>query len=570
MASIKKIFQSVQDNTKVLIILGILLLINILSSFYYRFFDLTQDKRFLLTEQTKKLIDQVDNPIYIRLLLDGDFPAGFKKLQQSTIDILKQFSNRNGNIEFVIENPLVGSIEDQNLTKQELSKSGIQPINLRIKSSNENKEQLIYPYAIITYGERKNAINLLENVYGANQETNLHSSIALLEYKLANGIKQILNPDKKNVLVTKGNGELEAEQIKSLESTLRPFYNIVRVNLDSSVSLADDVHALIIVRPTKAFSERNKFIIDQYVMNGGRVLWFVDGMRINLDSFNTRNEYIPEPNDVNLSDLLFKYGVRIESNLVLDIECAKIPQRIGEQGGRPQIELFPWYFHPLIGPVSQHPIVRNIDRIMSEFPSSIDTVKTKSNIKKTALLLSSQYSRYQQSPTKVGFEILRYKPDLEKFDKPHLAIGYLLEGDFNSNYENRVEEGMKATLESLGRPFKSHCSNNKMIVVADGDILKNIFDKKSGKFAPMGYNKFEDMPLNGNKEFILNAMDYMTNDATILSARSKEIKMRLLNTSKAEKEKSFWQFFNIGLPLLLLGIFAAFNYWWRKRKYINT
>lgn len=305
-------------------------------------------------------------------------------------------------------------------------------------------------------------------------------------------------------------------------------------------------------------------------MNGGKVIWLVDGIRMNLDSLNTRTEYIPEVNDVNLGDLLFKYGVRIEPNLVLDIECAKIPQVIGQQGGKAQIELFPWYYHPLIGPVSSHPIVRNIDRLTSEFPSSIDTVKTKGYVVKTPILLSSKYSRYQLSPMKVGFDIMRYKPDIEKFDKPHLPIAYLLEGKFYSNYENRVEESMLSSLKSLNLDFTASTENNKMIVIADGDLVKNMYDKKSGKYAPMGYNKFEDLPFNGNKEFIINALEYLTNDKNILSARSKEVKMRLLNTVKATQEKSYWQFLNVGLPILLLIVFGFINQYWRKRKYIKN
>lgn len=565
----RKAMESIQNTSKVFIILGLLILINILAAYYYYYIDITTDKRFLLTKESKSTIENLPNPVFVKILLAGDFPAGFKRLQQSTIDICNQFHNISSNFEFEIENPLSGSEAQNNEVKKELAKSGIVPVNLRIKGSNENKEQLIYPYAIINYGERKISVNLLENVYGANQETNLSSSISLLEYKIVNGVQKALTANKKNILITKGNGELEDEQIKSLESAIYPYYNFDRINLDSSKFLDNYVDALIVVRPTQKFSERNKFIIDQYIMNGGKVLWFVDGMRINLDSLNTKIEIMPEVNDVNLTDMLFKYGVRIEPNLVLDIECAKIPQVIGKQGGKPQIELFPWYYHPLIGPVSVHPIVRNIDRILSEFPSSIDTVKTKFNVVKTPLLLTSQYSRFQLYPMKVSFDILRYKPDIEKFNKPHLPIAYLLEGNFSSNYENRVEESMINGLKSMNIEYKTQSPDNKMIVVADGDILKNLYDKSTGKFAPMGYNKFEELPLNGNKEFILNALEYLTNDKNILSARSKELKQRLLNGPKVEQEKSFWQFLNVALPLILLALLGIGNFYYRKNKYIK-
>ena len=302
-------------------------------------------------------------------------------------------------------------------------------------------------------------------------------------------------------------------------------------------------------------------------MRGGKVLWLVDGMAMSLDSMSIRTEYVPEPLDVGLSDLLYKYGLRIQSDFVLDLECSRIPQVIGKQGDRPQIELFPWYYHPLVAARSNHPISRNLDYINFEFVSSIDTIKTKLTQTKTALLYSSQYSRIQLYPNKVGFDILRYKPDPDKFNKPNIPISYLVEGGFSSAFENRMEESMLQGLRSIGQDFVSSVSNNKMILVSDGEIIKNLYDKENGKFAQLGYNKFEKTTFNGNRDFLSNALEYLTNDQNILSARSKEFKIRLLDKVKVAKERSFWQFLNIGLPLLGLVLFGIFNTWYRKKKY---
>ena len=270
---------------------------------------------------------------------------------------------------------------------------------------------------------------------------------------------------------------------------------------------------------------------------------------------------------MNLTDYFFKNGIRINSNLVLDLECSRIPQVIGRTGDKPQIELFPWYYHPLIAPRSNHPIVSNIDRISLEFPSTIDSLKTKTDIKKTILLQSSQYSRYQNSPMKVGFEMMRYKPDPDKFNRPNLPIGILLEGTFGSLFENRLDEDMNNILSSIGIPFKTISSPTSMLVVADGDVIKNLYDKETGKFAPIGYNKYEKATFNGNKDFILNSIEFMINQNNILTARTKEFKLRMLDKVKA---KLYWQSINIVLPIILIVLFGTINFYWRKKKFIKS
>ena len=574
MALKKEIFNIMEKRIpgflQILLILGIILFINILSQYFNTYLDFTEEKRFTLTEPTKKLIKDVKNVVYIQVLLEGNFPSGFKRLQQSTKEILDQFNSENGYIEYEFENPNEGTVDVINARRKSYSEEGLIPTNLMVRSGSENKEQLIYPYAIVKLGDRKISVNLLENAPDLDQESNLSNSISLLEYKLATAIQKVHYPEKKNILFTTGHGELAREQTKSLVSLLNSSYNLAWINLDSTFIIKPEIDLLIIARPIIPFTEKNKFVLDQYVMNGGKIFWLVDGLKMSLDSLSTRNEFIPEPLDLNLTDYFFKNGIRINSNLVLDLECSRIPQVIGRTGDKPQIELFPWYYHPLIAPRSNHPIVSNIDRISLEFPSTIDSLKTKTDIKKTILLQSSQYSRYQNSPMKVGFEMMRYKPDPDKFNRPNLPIGILLEGTFGSLFENRLDEDMNNILSSIGIPFKTISSPTSMLVVADGDVIKNLYDKETGKFAPIGYNKYEKATFNGNKDFILNSIEFMINQNNILTARTKEFKLRMLDKVKAEKDKLYWQSINIVLPIILIVLFGAINFYWRKKKFIKS
>ena len=574
MALKKEIFNIMEKRIpgflQILLILGIIVFINILSQYFNTYLDFTEEKRFTLTEPTKKLIKDVKNVVYIQVLLEGNFPSGFKRLQQSTKEILDQFNSENGYIEYEFENPNEGTVDVINARRKSYGEEGLIPTNLMVRSGSENKEQLIYPYAIVKLGDRKISVNLLENAPDLDQESNLSNSISLLEYKLATAIQKVHYPEKKNILFTTGHGELAREQTKSLVSLLNSSYNLAWINLDSTFIIKPEIDLLIIARPIIPFTEKNKFVLDQYVMNGGKIIWLVDGLKMSLDSLSTRNEFIPEPLDLNLTDYFFKNGIRINSNLVLDLECSRIPQVIGRTGDKPQIELFPWYYHPLIAPRSNHPIVSNIDRISLEFPSTIDTLKTKTDIKKTILLQSSQYSRYQTSPMKVGFEMMRYKPDPDKFNRPNLSIGILLEGTFGSLFENRLDEDMNNILSSIGIPFKTISSPTSMLVVADGDVIKNLYDKETGKFAPIGYNKYEKATFNGNKDFILNSIEFMINQNNILTARTKEFKLRMLDKVKAEKDKLYWQSINIVLPIILIVLFGAINFYWRKKKFIKS
>ncbi len=470
-------------------------------------------------------------------------------------------------VEYEFDDPAQGTVEDINARREQLAKEGIVPVNLRVKGSNETQEKIIYPFAICTYKGRSSVVNLLENErLGVPDEVVLNNSIGLLEYKFANSIHKLRYSDKQAIVFTEGKGELEQLQTLDLEKSLRPFYDTGRINLDSVYQLHPDIKVLIIAKPRDKFSEKNKFLIDQYVMNGGNVIFLLDKLAVNLDSMRRTNNYVPYEYDLNLDDLLFKYGARVQPNLVLDLQCTRIPMVTGQMGSGNQYDLFPWFYHPVVMPASDHPVVKSLDRVNLKFPASIDTVRTKTPVKKTILLTSSEYSRLQFVPVQLNFEILRYDPEPDKFNKGVQNVAVLLEGQFPSLYENRVTEGMKATLADLNAEFKPRGANGKVLLVSDGDVAKSLYDPIKKTVQPLGFNRYEKYVF-ANKDFLINAIEYMIDDSGVINARTKEVKLRMLDKVKAKKEKTYWQLLNILLPLVFLFFFGLLFNFWRKRKY---
>ena len=549
-----------------LILLGIVILINVIASFFYGTLDLTEDKRYTLTDATKSSLESLEDIIYVRVLMDGDFVAGFKRLQTSTEEMLQDFQSVSPYIEYDFIDPLVGNNEEKNKTIEQLAEQGLTPTNLRVPDGDKVTEKLIYPYAIFNYHKTSFVVNLLEpDVPGTNKDIILNNSVSLLEYKFANAIQKLLLGIKKDIIFTDGHGELNAQQTSDLETSLRPFYNTGRIDLDTVTGITQDLDLLVVAKPKMPFSEKDKFKIDQYVMNGGKVLWMLDRLNTSLDSISLSGNYIPLDLPLELDELLFKYGARIQSNMVLDLECSRIPMFIDAN----QQEMFPWYYHPLIAPTSQHPIVKNLDRINLKFPSTIDTLKTKTNVKKTVLLSSSQYSRIQRVPTRLNFEILRYEPEVDLFNKGPQPVALLLEGTFPSLYENRLESGMKEMLQDIGAPFREKSVDTRMIVVSDGDFAKSLYNNNTQEVSEIGFNKWERRVYKGNKDFIINAIEYLIDNNGILNARSKEVKLRMLDKYRAKAERTKWQLVNIILPLVFLLLFGLVFNFWRKRKYTS-
>lgn len=566
--------KKIQSLIQLGLFVGIILFLNILANAriggraLYAYLDMTEEKRFTLTKATRGLLEGLDDVVYVKVLLDGEFPAGFRRLQAATQDMLDDFRAVSGFVEYEFENPNQGSVQEINARREELAKDGITPINLRVKGVEGTEERQIYPYAIVYRKNRPLVVNLLENeVPGVPPDLILNNSIALLEYKLANAIQKLALSRKPNILFTKGHGELDGLETADLVKTLREFYEVGRISLDSVVSVGQDAAALIVAKPTRPFSERDKFKIDQYIMNGGKVLWLLDKVRVDLDSMRGRSSYYPNEYELNLDDLLFRYGVRIQPDLVLDVQCSRIPLATGMVGNAPQFDYFRYPYHLVVTPRADHPIVKSLGPLNLFYPSIIDTsVAVGQGLERTVLLESSPNSRLQFLPVEMNFEFLRTDLQEEKFNKPPQPLAVLMEGAFQSRYENRVTESMLEGLNELGMEFKAASEPTKMIVVADGDIAKNKTNQAQQSFSPLGYNEFERY-LFANKDFVVNALEYLLDGQGVIEARGKEVRLRLLDTVRARQEKAFWQSLNILAPLAFLGLFGLGFNWLRRRRY---
>lgn len=552
--------------------IGILVFLNVLGNYFYTYFDLTEEKRYTLTKPTRQMLQDLDDVVYVQVLLDGKFPAGFKRLQNAVLELLEDFRSEASVIEFQFDDPTEGSVEEINARREQLAKDGILPINLRVEDVEGSKETLIYPYAIFNYKGRAAVVNFLEaSRPGIPQEVVLNNSVSLLEYKFANAIQKLQGSHKPNIAFLEGHGELHPLQVMDFERNLRQYYDTYHFSLDTVMQLpAEEVDVVLVAKPRGAFSEQDKFKIDQYIMNGGRMLWLIDKLNVNIDSINRNQVYVPFPYPLDLDNLLFKYGIRLDDNLVLDLECSPIPLKVGDTGGQPQFRLFPFFYHPVVASKSEHPIVKSLDRIDLFFPSSIDTtVRTKTEIKKTVLLNSSQRSRIQLIPTTLNFEVLREKPNPALFNQPFQPLAVLYEGIFPSAYENRVTQSMMDGLNQLGLSFKVQSVATKIIVVADGDLIRNEvrLDADGKPYPlPLGQNPFDGY-VYANKDFLLNAIEYLLDENGIIEARSKDVKLRLLDEVRASSEQTKWQLINLVLPLLFLGVFGIVFNGIRKRRF---
>ncbi|MEJ6806927.1 MAG: gliding motility-associated ABC transporter substrate-binding protein GldG [Saprospiraceae bacterium] len=556
---------------KLIIIAAILIVINIIAGYVHSYIDLTEEKRFTLAESTTNLLYEVEDRIIIKVLLEGKFPASFKRLQQATREMVGEFRDENSDIDYVFEDPTDGDMDNVNNRIRSLAELGVVGRSLTYFEGKEKVQKLVFPYALVQYGDREVIVNLLETASGPeDEESMLNKSVSLLEYKLANAIQKITARNQGNIVFTSGQGELEPKYRTSLKNELSRFYNIGDLPLDSITSIGQEADLVIVARPTTEFSLKNQFKLDQYVMNGGKIIWLIDKMDAHLDSIQKYKFYVPKEYPLGLDDMWFKYGARIQPNFVLDLQSTAIPQVIGQSGGRPQTQLFPWFYHPLVAPASTHPIVKNLDRVNMYWPSTIDTIQTKTHVQKTVLLASSQYSRYQMNPVRLNFEILKVEPDPSKFNKGRQPVALMLEGQFPSLFENRVDESFKKTLESINQPFRAVSVPTKQLIVSDSDFAANWFNERTQESYPMGYNPYLPQGQNifqGNQDFMINTIEYMISEGGVLEARNREVKLRLLNGPKVREEQTIWQLINIGLPLLFIILFGLVYNYLRRRKY---
>ena len=570
-----------QKNKNLIINLILLLAINLLASNLYFRIDLTEEKKYSLKDATKETLKSIDDIVFVKVYLNGDLPAGFIRLKNSCKETLDEFRYHNSSIEYQFIDPNeADSKEEKNKVYKELSDNGLEPTNLQVQDDNSNKEQIIFPGAIIYYKGRSQSLNLLQNQIGSNPENVLNNSVENIEYELTNAIHKLVSNYKPKIAFLEGHNELNeletadiTHSLGMIKGSLSEYFNVDRINIkdyevdeNNSPSLSKQIDrlkqykALIIAKPTEAFTEVDKFLIDQYIMNGGKTLWFLDGVSMDMDSLKGNVPFsMAIPLDLNLTDLLFKYGVRVNYDLVMDFQADQIPIIVGYQGDVPQQQLLPWLYHPILIPKNKQSIVKSLDGIKSAFVSTLDTIKT-SNIKKTPLLFSSPYTKRVKAPHRVSLQILEQEPAIEQFKSGETSIAYLLEGEFQSAFKNRIAPNNESLTPKTISPA------NKMIVFGDGDLIKNHVSS-SGNAFPLGYNHYSKSQFNGNKQMIVNALNYMLGNDKLINIRAKEVSLRLLNKSEIKNNKLQWQMINTLLPIALIALIIFIFGISRKRKY---
>ena len=541
-----------------------LIAINVVSGAFYKRFDLTTDNRYTLSESATQIIEAVESPIRIDVFLKGeDFPSEFRRLQNETKQLLEEFAALNNNIVFNFINPLEDeSTRERNI--QQLTQRGLKPMQLSVQESGKSTQAVIFPYALASYNEQTVVIPLVKNKIGASQQELVNNSVQNLEYTFADGFSKLTNPKRRKIAILKGNKQLEDKYIANFVKKLGEYYYIAPFTLDSVASnpqsTLKDIKGfdlIISAKPTEAFTEEEKLVLDQYTMSGGKSLWLIDAVAMEKDSlYNATGTNYAVSRDLNLTDFFFKYGIRINPYMVSTLYSAPITLAMGE-GSQSQFQHLKWPYSPLARSSSNHPIVNNLNLVKFDFANQIDTLKN--NLDKTILLETAPLTKLEGTPKEVSLELVTQDQDPQTFDKGNQTLAVLLEGEFNSVYSNRV------------KPFKLEKNLNKsipskMIVIADGDVIKN--DVTRNVPQELGFDRWTGQTY-GNKEFLLNAVNYLLDDNGLINIRSKEIAVAFLNQEKITSEKTKWQLINILLPLILLAAFGlVFNYL-RKKKYAS-
>lgn len=549
----------------------------------YTFFDLTEDKRFSLTPGTElileKMTERIENSnagvdgdfeqggIFIQVLLEGEFPANFKRLQEATRELLDEFRVQTGVIEYAFMDVNDGTPEEVTERVESLGNLGVTPTMFRLKEVSGTAERVVFPWAIVRYGGVSIPVNLLEEQGQQGADAVLNKSINLLEFKFAQAIRKLYDNRRQVVAFTSGHGELTELETKDLRRTIRPNYDHGTISLAESTYIPQEIDVVVVAKPQRPFSEREKFQLDQYVMNGGKVIWLIDKVGVSLDSLGmTGPTFVPREVQTGLDDLFFKYGVRFEPGLIRDLQSSQFPLVVGQSGGQPQMELFNWPYHVLAVSASEHPTVKSLDQVDFQFPSKIDTtIQTKTNLKKTVLFSSSVNSNEQFIPIRLSFDAVHSVADPNLFRGGPYPLAVLVEGVFPSLYENRITAEMENGLASIGQEFKTRSDDNgKMMFVSDGDLASNVIsDIENERVYPLGYNRY-DKRQYANKDFLVNAIEYMMDDYGLIESRGKELKLRLLNVQKARDEKTFWQSINLLLPLAFICVVGLAFFFWRK------
>ncbi|MEX1188731.1 MAG: gliding motility-associated ABC transporter substrate-binding protein GldG [Bacteroidia bacterium] len=545
-----------------LLIIIVLVLLNIAGSFSFFRLDLTSEKRYTLNPATIQLLENLDDIVYFKVYLEGELPANYKSLRNSTKEMLDEFRAYSSFIEYEFIDPSQASSEqEQKAVYRQLLEDGLLYTNPVEEKASGVSQSLLWPGAVVRYRGRTLPLQLLRTQTYANEEQLINRSVNDLEYEITNVIRKLQTVVKPRIAFIDGHGELDSIATKDITLALEEYYSVERVTIDSNltslvlrVDKGDSIRfiprfkAIVLAKPEQIIPEKDKFILDQYIMRGGKVLWLIDRVKADMDSLSIYSSKLVYPLDLNLDDQLFKYGARVNSNLVADLRASVIPLVVGRVGNQPRFEPKRWPYFVLSLPDSKHPVVNNLNATRFEFASTIDTVDAP-GIKKTVLLRSSKRSRDINTPARISLNILREEADPRQYPKSGLPLAVLLEGKFKSIYSNRLNPSLLASgevgfLEESAKP-------TAMIIVGDGDVIKNGVNASNGQLIPMGYDRYTG-ELFGNRDFILNCMNYLCDDSGLIAVRSRDVQLRLLDEAKIKASRTMIQMQNVAFPIALI------------------
>jgi gliding-associated putative ABC transporter substrate-binding component GldG len=546
----------------------IIILIVFISSFVTIRIDLTADKRYSISPETKKILQNLDDVVYIKIYLDGDLNIPFKKMHRNIRETLNEFKiYARKNLEYEFINPMAEKNDQiRNDVMNELYNKGLKPTNIySTDKEGGTSEKLVFPGAIILYRGIEMPVNLLKNNPGLDAEENIHNSMMAVEYEIINKIRSLTNKVTEKIAFIEGHGELDEFHTGDITKELANYFQVDRGRINGRPGILDEYKAIIIVKPVKPFSEADKFVIDQYIMNGGKVLWFIDKVSVSMDSL-VDGSTMALISELNIEDLLFRYGVRINPDLIVDIQCNIIPVNRALAGNPADFVPAPWLYYPLLSAPPTHPVTRNLNLVNTEFISSIDTIGARYKLKKSILLKSSPYSRIVSVPRMISLEEIKDDPDRDQFNSANIPVAVLIEGIFESAFQNR---NIADYLDDKSTFLKSS-EPNKMLVVSDGDMIRNDIrlTPRGTMIMPLGIDRYTQQYF-GNKDFIVNALNYMTDKQGLIQIRTKDIKLRLLDRTRIREERLKWKMINTVLPVLIVITGGIIYHYFRRRKYAN-
>jgi ABC-2 type transport system permease protein len=550
--------------TSLFILLAIILLLNFIGSSFFQRFDLTSEKRYTLAESTRALLKGIDEEMYVKVYLQGDFNPSFTRLRNETKEMLDEFRAYSDNhIQYEFITPGEDQTPDQATgLERQLYEKGIVPEEVTVRGKDKTTQTRIWPGAIISYRGKETSWQIFKRQDGIRPEENINNSVEELEYSLTNAIRKLQREKKPEVTFITGHGEVDTLHQFRFMQALSEYYSVNRTPILGRLKSLEGSDAIIISQPDSAFNDKDKFIIDQFIMNGGKVLWLIDPLDVNRDSLRT-GFTIGFNRPLNIEDMLYKYGVRINPVMVQDLQCAGIAMNTGFQPGQPKVQVFRWPYYPVILPDIDHPIVKNLDHVKLEYAGTIDTITSARGIRKTILLKTSKYTRTQPSPVRVSLGMATMRPKESLFINSYQPVACLLEGEFTSFVENRLPDRL---LNDTNFKYLDKGKKTKMIVVADGDIGTNEYFRSSGEIFPLGYDRNTKMTF-ANQTFLLNCMNYLLDEEGMLQLRAREVKLRLLDVKKINQHRSKWQMINVVTPVAVVIAFALLQFYLRRKRY---